>query len=235
MAFQASLHGFPDFEGMRSSIAENRRSVKMPSLQEVHEEAKEGEKEPQRTNVNSAQESGASVDSSMHELNELPPGKKNSKEELSTNATNVVVDAPGPTSDEKKPKECNLVRKTSRSSYRREHSSSHSLPKADDNLSKSGDDDTVPEERRTSLMMLFRQARGPKRRRSSMFQNMVSWVRMQIQLQYESFPYICQTTTTACPLSNYSTNHFSDSILHNVQLTLVSLDTQIYICCCVRM
>lgn len=177
MAFQASLHGFPDFEGMRSSISESRRSVTMPSLQEVHEEVKEGEKESQETNTDSTQESRASIDSSMHGSNDLSTEKMKSEKELNKNTTNVLIDATEVTSDDKKAKEWNLVRKTSRSSYRREHSSTS--PKTDDSLTKSGDDDTIPEERRTSLMMLFRQARGPKRRRSSMFQNMVSWVRMQ--------------------------------------------------------
>ena len=155
MAFQASLHGFPDIAGMRSSISESRRSVAMPPLEEVKEDAKDDEKEALSNTLDSQrlEESKTSLKTQSDPKHEVVEPKQ------------------------KDMKKSNSLQRGRRNSQPRDSTMSKHLE------DESGEADPDPD-RRTSLMMLFRNARSPKRRRSSMFQNMVSWVRSHIHILY---------------------------------------------------
>ena len=164
MAFQAALHGFPDMNELTDSSPTAAAAVVVAA-------AAVG---PERRRSSTTSRDSSVVMPELKEeeetsVTQLASDKKDGKVEDGEEGT-----APAETSGDGDAGNC-------------EKSASRGSAIKKDNLARrsrlrksvesSGNELEMGEERRTSLMALFRNPRA-RRRRSSMFQNMVNWVRI---------------------------------------------------------
>ena len=158
MAFQASLHGFPDMNQQDNYASPKLTSGRQPLAFTIEESRSEGGGE-----LNESDE--------LDKTNTLPSDPTD--QDAASVSEKDSID-PGAVTHDGGVRECARKERPSP----KQDAQRWSLLATRSNQATTGSTpDVKVEERRSSLMALFRSPKAPRRRRSSMFQNMVNWVR----------------------------------------------------------